>query len=167
MGWLWCVLLRVYYCLAIQSFKREIPTCSMSRSASWINWSTKSETNIPQTISIQTKFSSVTVDHRRSIEDVLSEAFYPFFPSLVFSQSLISLDLIEDFLSHAHQTQTSGNPLYEGRRNPVYKGRLNPLHTGRLISRLIKVSPEVRDVTPSPSVVSFMLLVMHPLSRCR
>ncbi|KAG7282661.1 hypothetical protein CRUP_017587, partial [Coryphaenoides rupestris] len=33
---------------------------------------------------------------------------------LVFSQSLISLDLIEDFLTHAHQSRKSGNPLYEG-----------------------------------------------------
>jgi len=77
-------------------------------------------------------FPSVTVDHCRSIEDVLCEAFYPFIPSLVFSQSLISLDLIEDFLAHAHQTRKSGNPLYEGRPNPLYKVRLNPLYKGRL-----------------------------------
>ncbi|KAJ3588825.1 hypothetical protein NHX12_009679 [Muraenolepis orangiensis] len=34
---------------------------------------------------------------------------------LVFSQSLVTLDLIEDFLTHAHNTRKSGDPLYNGR----------------------------------------------------
>ena len=41
--------------------------------------------------------------------------FYGFFPSLVFSQSLISLDLMEDFLMNAHKNRSSGDPFYKGR----------------------------------------------------
>ena len=41
--------------------------------------------------------------------------FYRFLPSLVFSQSLISLDLMEDFLMNAHKNRNSKDPFYTGR----------------------------------------------------
>jgi hypothetical protein len=42
-------------------------------------------------------------------------ALYGFLPSLVFSQSLISLDLMEDFLMIAHKNRKSGDTFYKGR----------------------------------------------------